>query len=178
MEPCRHKAGNMRNIHHEHRAHLIGNLSEFLKINGSRISGCTGNYHLRLALQCNLSHIIVIEESFVIDAIRHAVKVLARHINRRPMGQMSAMIQIHAHKGISRLHHRKKYRHICLCAGMGLYVHVLTAKHLSGSCNRQILYHVDTLTAAVISFSGISFCILIGQRAAHGSHYCFAYPVF
>ncbi len=82
MKPCSHKPGDMRDIHHQHRADLIGNLPELLEINGSGIGGRARHNHFRSALQCNLSHIIVIEESVVIDAIRHTLEILAGHIDR------------------------------------------------------------------------------------------------
>ena len=87
------------------------------------------------------------------------------------------MIQIHAHKGISRLHHRKKYRHICLCAGMGLYIDIFTAKELLRAVSGQILHHVHALAAAVIPLSRIAFRILVCQRAAHSRHNRPAHPV-
>ena len=90
---------------------------------------------------------------------------------------MPAVIQIHTHESISRLHHGKKDRHICLCTGMRLYIDILAAKELFRTFSGKILHHVHTLAAAVISFAGIAFRILICKRTSHGRHNCLAHPV-
>ena len=86
---------------------------------------------------------------------------------------MSATVQAHAHNGISCLQHRHKYRHIGLCAGMWLYIGIITAKQLLRPLNGNGLYHVDVLTAAIVALPGISFCVLIGQYRSHGHHHWF-----
>ena len=82
MKSGRHKPGDMCDIHHQHRPDLVSDLPEFFEVNGSCISGRTRHNHLRSALQRNLSDIIVIEESIIVHAIRHALEILAGHIDR------------------------------------------------------------------------------------------------
>ncbi len=88
------------------------------------------------------------------------------------------MIQIHAHEGIARLHHREEYRHVRLRAGVWLHVDVLTAEKLFRAVSGNIFHHVHTLAAAVISLAGISFRVLVRKRAAHSCHYRLTHPVF
>ena len=91
---------------------------------------------------------------------------------------MSAMIQIHAHIGISGLKNGEKHCHICLCSGMRLHVGILAAEKLFCTFSCKFFHHVYTLAAAVISLSRISFRVFVGQRASHSSHHGFAHPVF
>src|SRR3990172_4379263 len=51
---------------------------------------------------------------------------------------------------------------------MGLDVRVVSAKETLHTVPSQIFRLVDILTSAVVSFSGISFGILVGQGAAEG----------
>ena len=54
MKSCCHKSCNVSHINHQYCPNLICNLTELLEINGSCISGCTGNDHFGLTLQCDL----------------------------------------------------------------------------------------------------------------------------
>ena len=94
------------------------------------------------------------------------------------MGQMSAVIQVHAHDRITRFQYGKLHCHIRLCSGMGLYIGIITAEQLLGTLDCQIFDDIHALTSAVISLAGITFRIFIGQGTAHSRHDCLAYPVF
>ena len=177
MQPCRHKAGNMGHIHHQHCANLIRNLTELLKINGAGIRGSACDDHLRLRLQRDLTQLIIIDETIIIHAIGHNMKILPGHIHRTPVCQMPTVIQIHTHNGITWLTDRELHRHIRLCPGMGLHIGVITPKKLFRPVDRQILHNIHTLTAAIIPLPGIPFRILIRKRASHRCHHSLAHPV-
>ena len=91
---------------------------------------------------------------------------------------MPAVIQVHTHEGVTGLQHRKKHCHIRLCAGMRLYIDILTAKKFFCTVSGNLLNHVHALAAAVISLAGIPFCILIRKRASHRRHNRLTHPVF
>ena len=93
------------------------------------------------------------------------------------MGQVSAMVQVHAHNRIARIADGKLDSQVRLCAGMRLYIGIITAKQLFCPFDRQILHHVHAFASAVISLSRISFRIFIGQRASHRRHDRLAHPV-
>ena len=61
------------------------------------------------------------------------------------MCQMSAVIQIHAHNGITGIQHCKLHCQISLCTGMRLYICVITAKELFCTLNSKVLYNIYTL---------------------------------
>ena len=89
------------------------------------------------------------------------------------MGQMAPVIQVHAHHRISRLQHSQENRHICLRAGMRLYIGIIAPKEFLSPLNGQGLYDIHTLTASVIAFAGVSFCIFIRQNRSHRHHHRF-----
>ena len=178
MKSCRHKSRDMCDIHHQYGADFVSDFSEFLEIKRSRVSRSAGNNHFRPALQRDFTHFVIVEESFIVNAVRHAFEVFTGHIYRRTVRKVSAVVQIHSHKSVSRLHYRKKYCHISLRAGMRLNIHIFTSEKLFRPVSCQIFNNVNALAAAVISFSRISFCIFIRQRASHSSHDRFADPVF
>ena len=113
----------------------------------------------------------------IIHAVRHNVEVFSGHIYRAAVCQMSAVIQIHTHNGISRIQDGKLNRHVGLCTGVGLYIGIITAKQLLRTFNGKVLNLVHTFTSAVISFGRIAFRILVGKHASHCRHYSLAHPV-
>ena len=90
---------------------------------------------------------------------------------------MSAVIQVHAHDGVPGLTDRELHRHIGLGPGMRLHIGVVTAEEFLGPVDGQILHHIHTVAAAVVSLAGISFRVFVGQRAAHGGHHGLTHPV-
>ena len=75
MYPCRNKACDMRHVHHKNGSDFVCNLTELLKVNGSCISACPCNDQFWAALLCYAEHLIIVEESLVIDTVRHAVVI-------------------------------------------------------------------------------------------------------
>ncbi len=177
MKPCRDKSRDMCHIHHQHGTHLIADLPELLKINEPCIRTRTCDNHFGLMLQRKLPHLIIIKKSVVIHTIRHYMEILSRHIDRGTMCQMTTVVKIHSHNRIARLKHCKLDCHICLRAGMRLYICIITAKKLLCTLNCKVFHHIDALTAAIVTLSGIPLRIFIGQRAAHCRHHGLAHPV-
>ena len=60
---------------------------------------------------------------------------------------------------------------------MRLNIGIITAKQLFGPVSCQILYHVHTLTAAVVPAPRIPFRIFVSQDASHSGHHSLAHPV-
>lgn len=91
MQACCHQSGDMRHIHHQVSAYLIGNLPEALEINCSRIGAGSGDNQLRLALLCNAKNFVIVQEAFVIDTVRNDVEIGSGEICGASVGQMSAI---------------------------------------------------------------------------------------
>ena len=177
MKAGGHKPRDVSHIHHKHRPRLVGDLPEFLKINGSGIGRRPRNDHFRAAFQRGFPQLIIIDKSLVVHPIGHDLKIFSGNIHRASVGEMSAVIQIHPHDGVPGVADRKLHRQIGLCPRMGLYVGIIAAKELLRPLNGQLLHHIHALASAVVTLRRVSFRILVGQRAAHGRHHRFAHPV-
>ena len=128
MKSCCHQTCDMCHIYHQICTAFVCDLTETWKINGSRISTCTGNDHFRFALHRDLFYFVIINESFVVNSIRYDVEISTGKVDRASVCQMSAVIQVHTHHSVTRLKQCKLYCHVCLCTGVRLYVDILCVK--------------------------------------------------
>ena len=161
MQTGSYQAGNVRHIHHQIGAHLMGDIRKGFEVNDAGIGGSAGNDHLGLVLVGQLPHLIIVDTvGHRIDTIGDHMIVLAGEVDRRAMGQMSALIQVHAHDGVAQLAQRLIDRIVGLCAGMRLNI---------GKIPGNLLHNVHILTAAIVTLAGVALRILIGQYAS-GSH--------
>ena len=160
----------MSHIHHQVSAHFVCHLTETLKINGPGISAGSGHDQLRLCLKRDPLQLVIIDIALVIDAVRHYIEVKAGKIHRASVGQMAAVVQIHAHNRITRFQHGYKNRHIGLGAGVRLHIGIVTAKQLLSPFYGKSLHYVHALTSAVVPLSRIPFRVLVGQHRTHGHH--------
>ena len=104
MQSCRHQSRKVSHVHQEIRSHTIGNGSETLKINGTRIGRAARNNQLWLVLLRQFLHRVIINTvTGIIHAVIDRLEPLARLIGRRAMREMSARRQTHAHDGVPRL---------------------------------------------------------------------------
>ena len=102
MLACRYQAGNMSHIHHEQRIYAVRNGRHPFKVNDARIGAGAGDYHLGAVLFGQFFQFIIINTvRLSVNTIRNYIKIHARQIYRTAMGQMAAMRQIHAQKGIA-----------------------------------------------------------------------------
>ena len=171
MQTSCNQTGDMCHIDHQVSADLISNLSELGKIDGTRISRRTGNNQFGFMLLCQLHQVVIVNSAGLrIDAIRDDIEILTRDIDLGTMGQMSAFIQVHAQDGITRLEQRKVNGDICLSARMRLDICVFSAEQLTGTFSGDFFHDIDAFTAAVISSSGVTFSVFIGQDTAHSGH--------
>ena len=74
MQSAGHQARDVRHIHHQIRAHTVGDLGKPRKIDDPGIRGCAGDDHLRLVLLRLLLHVIVVDESGLrVNSVKHGV---------------------------------------------------------------------------------------------------------
>ena len=172
MLPSRHQPGNVSHIHQQQRTVAVGNVRKGLKIQRSGIGRGSGHQHPGPRRPHNVLHpVIVNAPGFLIHSVADGPVKLSRLVHRRPMGQMSAPGQIHAHQGVSRLHKGRVGRQVGLGPGVRLHIGILCAEKCLGPVNSKGLYFVHKLTSAVVSPAGIPLGIFVGQAAAHGGHH-------
>ena len=172
MEPRRHQARDMGHIHPQVSPHLIGDGAEAFKINHSGIGGCPRDDHAGLALVGDALHLVIVDHAgLLVYAVGHHFEILPGEIHRAAMGEVPAVIQIHAQHRVAGLAQGHIDGVVGLGAGMGLDVGKLRAKQLARALNGQVLRHVHTLAAAVIPLAGVALSVLVGEHAAHGGQH-------
>ena len=179
MQTRRHKARDVRHVHHEQAAGLLGDGPQAFKVDGARVGRRTRQQQLGLVLQCQTADFFIIDALVLFgNAIGHDVVQLAGLVYGGTMGQMAAVGEVHAQNRITRLQKAEIHREVCLCAGMGLHVGMFRAEKLARAVARQIFNNINILAAAVIALARITFSIFVGQMAAHRRHHSGGDKVF
>ena len=169
---------DVRHINEPVCADLVCDFGEFFKVDGARVRGRTGDDHLRLLLFCKGTERIIVNETVLIHAVGHDVVQQAGLIDRRAVGQVTAIVQAHAEHGITRLAQRLIDRHVRLRARVRLHVRVFRAEQLAHAADGEVFHLIDAFAAAVVALAGIAFGVLVGQHAAHCRHNSLADDVF
>ena len=170
MGAARNQTGNVGHVHHQHCTNLMGNVRKNLKIDGSGIGGRTGNHKLGLAFLCHVPDLVIVDQAgIMVDIIGNHIVILAGHIGRAAMGQVSAVGQTHAHHGITGLQQSQLNRHIGLSARMGLDIGKFRAKQRFCPVNAKLLDLIHHMTAAIVALAGQALGIFVGENGTHGS---------
>ena len=170
MHACGNQTGDVGHVHHQDSADLVANFTELGEVDGAAVGGGAGHDQLGVMLQSLVADVLIVDEAVGVDAVGDALEVFAGHIDRAAVGQVTAVGQVHAHKGVAGLQNGKEDSHVGLGAGMGLHVGIVTAEELLGPLDGDVLHHVHALAAAVVTLSGITLGVLVGEHAAHGHH--------
>ena len=160
----------MSHVYHEVSADGLGYLREALEVDGSRISRSARNDELGAYLLSLLFNRVVVDPAVVVNTVGNEVEILARDIYGRAVGEVSAVVEAHAHNGVAGLEQREVYRGVSLCARVGLNVRELCAEQLAGAVDSYLLDNIDALAAAVVALCGVALCVLICKDASHRSH--------
>ena len=73
MKACCNESGDVGHIYPEHGAALVGDLTEALEVDDTRVCGCTGDDHLRMMLHREGLDLVIIDVAVGVDAIRNDV---------------------------------------------------------------------------------------------------------
>ena len=149
----------------------MGDLPKGLEVDDPGIGGGTGQNHLGLVLLGQVAYLVVVNVTLVVDTISHDVIILAGEVDRRAVGQVAAVGQVHAEHGVTHITQSLIHRVVGVGAAVGLYVGVVGAKELTGTLTGDVLHHVHALAAAVIPLAGIAFGIFIGEHRGSRRQY-------
>ncbi len=104
-------------------------------------------------------------------AVRVDLVELAREVQGHPVGQVTAMGQVHPEDAIARLEHAEVRRHVGLRSGVRLDVDVFGAREEGeGAFLGEALGDVDELTATVVALAGQALGVLVREPRALGLH--------
>ena len=102
------------------------------------------------------------------------MEILAGNGGLRAVGKVTTFREAHAEDGITRLQQGQIHRDVGLGACVRLHVDMFGTVDLFRTVNGDPLDFVYKFASAVITRSGISLGVLVGQMAAHGFHDSFA----
>ena len=165
------KSRDVSHVYHEVRAYFISDLAKAREVDDARICGSAGYDELGFTFFGDLEHLVVVDAvGNAVNAVGHEVEVLTGHIYGRAVGKVSALVEVHAHNGVTGLEHGEVYSHVSLSARMGLNVSVLCSEKLACTLTGDLLNNVNAFAAAVVALAGITLGVLVCEVAAHCRH--------
>ena len=163
----RNHSGSMGHIHHKNGTHLVGNLPHPGVIPLAGVGGSSSDDELRLVLQSEPLHLIVIYQAGVlVQSVSHRLEQHSGHIHRRAVGKMAAVTQVESHKAVTRFQAGELHGHIGLRSRMRLHICILRSVNLLEAVDCELLDLVHNLTTSIISCSGITLGILVCANRA------------
>ena len=135
-----------------------------------RISRSASDDQLGLGLAGFGFHCVIVNGFIFVQAVRHGVEPLARHIQWHAVGQVTALGQTHSQNGVTGLEEGQKHGLVCRCTAVRLHVGGFSAIHLFYAVNRELFSHVHVFAAAVIALSWVAFGVFVGELAALRGH--------
>jgi hypothetical protein len=165
------QARDMGGIEHEHRADLVGDLSERLRVDDTRVGGRAGDDQFRPVFVCLGPHLFHVDALVAgSHAVTHEVVLQTREVDRRTVGEMTAVIETQTEDRVARLEKGLVDTHVCDGASMGLHVGVIGSEKFATATARQVLDVVDDHVAAVVALTGVALGVLVGEHRTGGGH--------
>ena len=163
------QAGEMRHVHHEVCAHLIGDPANAREVDDARICGATGDDEFWLLGTGKVLEFFVVQHAIVAPhAVLHGPEPLARQVGGCAVGQMAASSEAHAQDGVAGSQQGQKDSLVGLGARVGLHIGELAGEQTFRPIDRQVLRHIDLDAAAVIAAAGIALGVFVGEHRALG----------
>ena len=101
MEPCGHQSCNVGHVHHQVRAAFVRHLTEPFKVDGAAVGAGACDDELRLRLHGLFLQLVIVDVALVVDAVGNNVEIEAGKVHRASVGQVPAVIQVHAHDRVA-----------------------------------------------------------------------------
>ena len=155
-------------VGHRERLDLVGDLLEGGVVVVARVGGVAAQHHPRPRLLGRLLQVVEVDgaalvgEGLVADEVEH----LAHVRDRRAVGQVAAVGEVHGQDRVAGLQEGEIDRLVHRRARQRLHVGVLGAEEGAGAVARGALDRVGELLAAVVAPAGIALGVLVGQHRA------------
>ena len=166
MRAAGDQAGDVRGVDEQQRADLVGDGAERLEVDDARIRGGARDDQARPLAHGEVADLVVVEHlGRVVDAVRDEVVHAAAEVDRRPVREVAALIEAHAHDLVARLEQRHERGLVGVGARVGLHVGVLGAEQRARA-PREVLGLVDHDVAAVVALGRVALGVLVGEHRA------------
>src|SRR5207248_2437570 len=108
---------------------------------------------------------LVVVEALVAlgHAVRDEVVKLSAEVDRRAVGEMAALVELHPHELVAGVEEGEVDGHVGGGPRVGLHVRVLRAEQLLAARARELLDVVDDVVAAVVALARIALGVLVGE---------------
>ena len=93
-----------------------------------------------------------------------------RCVDTGAVGEVSALVEVETHERVAGGEDGEEHRLIGLGAGVRLHVGELSSEEFLHTVDGELLYLVDDLAAAIVTFAGQTLGIFVGEVTAHGCH--------
>ena len=164
VQARRDQAGEVRHVHHEQGARLVGDLPEAGEVQLARVGRPARDDQLRLVLLGQRLDLVVVDQAVgLAHVVGHGVEDLARVVDPHAVRQVPAVGQVQAQDGVARLQQREVHGGVGLRPRVRLHVGVLGAEQRLGPVDGQLLDDVDVLTPAVVAAARVALGVLVGQ---------------
>ncbi len=164
-----HEPREVRHVHPEHRAHLVGDRAERLEVELPRVGRPARDDHVGAHLERPLAHRIHVDARRIgIHAVRVRVVELAREVELHAVREVAALVESEAEDAVAGRCNRAQHSRVRLGTGVRLHIRVRRAEQVLGAADCQRLHLVDELAAAVVAAAGVSLGVLVRQHGAGG----------
>ena len=83
---------------------------------------------------------------------------------------MSAVGKVHSHNGVAGIEDGELYRPVGVGSAVRLHVGVFATEYFAKTFLGDFLCYIAIFATAVISFTGITFCVFVGKHASATRH--------
>ncbi len=164
------EASHVGHVDEQVSTDLVGDFAHASPVDNARVSGEAADHHLRLVLNGQTFHLVVVDLAGLVDAVGDDVVQLAGEVDRGAVSQVTAVSQVHTQHGVTRLQQGHVDGAVGLGAGVRLHVGVGGTEQLFGALDSQGFNHIHILATTVVALGGVTFGVLVGQLGALGFH--------
>ena len=167
MQPGRDEPGEVRHVAEEECVHLVGDLAELPRLDGSRVRAAAADDQLRPVLLREPQHLVVIDDvRLARDAVVRDRVEPPGEVDLEPVREVTAVRELEREDRVARLQRRHVDGHVRLRSGVRLDVRVLGAEQLLRAVDRRLLDLVDDLAAAVVALARVALGVLVRRDGA------------
>ncbi len=165
MDAACDQAGEVGHVDEKVGTDLVGDLPHAGEIPVARVGATAADDDLRLLAHGQGLKLVVVDDlSIAANLVGDDSVELAREVELVAVGQMAAVGQVKAEKGVAGLNQRHVGGGVRLRAGVGLHVGVVGAEELLGPVACDIFNDIGKLAAAVVALAGVAFRVFVGEN--------------
>ena len=155
-------------VEQQQRTDLIGDAAEGFGLEAARVARRPGDDHLRPVLDGQIAHLVHVDALVAgRDLVGDESVRQAAGVHRRPVREVTAVVQAEPEHRVARLEQRLVGAHVGVGPGVRLDVGVFGAEQRLGPLDGDRLDVVDHQVAAVVALAGIALGVLVGEHRTH-----------